>query len=317
MNLERRLQEFFASADRGMPRSVVDWDETIADARRGRVVRVALVAAAAILIAGGAAWYVNGSLAADPIRTPDLAPANSPDEAPSPNTSPTSAEAGSDAGIVRPRMLDWVKAISLGDTATAWSGLAPRSKSYFDNDISKFELLMPALQEGWGTWYDGVEGEPQTDTRVMVSAGTEAGGVITLYGEITREGGTSFQANAVPFRITDGEALLDPFSSKIEIMPLQSLASRNPRFPSDVLPYSFLAEVPPDIAQVNFFVAGDEGEVEDASLQTKESEDTQPPNLVARAEYDALLVRGTYALTIAAIDANGGIATRTLTFVTD
>lgn len=323
MSFERRLGDMFASAERGMPEASVDWNATVEAAHRGRMLRTGLVAAAVVLVVGGGVWFVSGSLTEDPVRAPDLLPAVSPSaepstELPTPDTSPSQpSEEGSDASIVRPRALDWVKAIALGDAETAWSWLAPQSQGYFDNDVSKFEELMPTLQEGWGAWYDGVEDAPQTDTRVMVSGGTEASGVITLYGDITREGSSGFDANALPFRLSDGEVLVDPFSSKIEIVPLQELASRNPRFAHDVLPLTFLAEVPPDVGQVNFFVAGDAGEVVDAALQPKEKEGSQPPNLVARSEYGELLVRGTYALTIAATDATGGIATRTVIFETD
>ena len=323
MNLERRLSEMFASADHGMPNASVDWNATVEAARKGRILRAGLVTAAVVLVVGGGAWFVKGSLSEDPLRAPDLLPAVSPSDdpprrLPTPHTSPSQPiEEGSDASIVRQRALDWVKAIAVGDAETAWSWLAPQSRAYFDDDIANFQELMPTLQEGWGAWYDGVDEAPQNDTRVMVSGGTEASGVITLYGDITREGSSGFDANAMPFRITAGEALVDPFSSRIEIIPLQELASPNPRFPSDVLPQTFLAEVPPDVGQVNFFVAGDAGEVVDADLQRKESKGTQPPNLVARSEYEGLLPRGTYALTIAAVDANGGIATRTVVFETD
>ena len=318
MNFERRLGELFTSADQGMPDASVDWHSTVEAARKGRILRTALVAAAFVLVIGGGAWFINGSLTEDPVRVPDLAPAVSPSDEPSSDASPSQPiEEGSDASIVRQRALDWVKAIAVGDAETAWSWLAPQSRRFFDDDIHNFQDLMPTLQEGWGAWYGGVEEAPQTDTRVMVSGGTEAGGVITLYGNITREGSSGFDANAMPFRISAGEALVDPFSSKIEITPLEGLSSPSPRFASDVLPYIFLAEVPPDAAQVNFFVAGDAGEVVDASLQPTEVQDTQPPNLVARSEYEELLVRGTYALTIAAIDANGGIAARTVVIETD
>lgn len=318
MNFERRLSEIFASADHGMPEASVDWNATIEAARKGRLLRMGLVAAAVMLGVGGGVWFIAGSLDDDPVRVPDLLPAVSPSDEPSPRTSPSRpVEEGSDASIVRRRVLDWVKAVALGDAETAWSWLAPQSRSYFAGDISKFEELMPQLQEGWGAWYDGVQEAPQTDTRVMVSGGTEDGGVITLYGDITREGSSGFDANAMPFRIAAGEALVDPFSSKIEITSLEELASPSPRFASDVLPYRFSAEVPPDVGQVNFFVAGEAGEVVDATLQPKEPEDTQPPNLVARSEYEELLPRGTYALTIAAIDASGGIAARTVVFETD
>src|SRR5688572_1294532 len=120
MNFERRMSELFSSAERGMPAAEVDWETTLGTARRERVMRAVLAGAAAVLVVGGGAWAIQRQNADALQQAPDLAPVNSPDVDPTPDTSPSSApEEGSDASVVRGRFLDWVKAISLGDTETA------------------------------------------------------------------------------------------------------------------------------------------------------------------------------------------------------
>ena len=309
MSFEDRLRDGFQRAAASMPEVPVPWEPTITKAHRARTRRTALMAVAALLVTGGVAWsaiaFDRGASTGQ-----DISPAGPGEGAPSEEEGSVNNDELERA--VRSRVLDWVKAVSLGDARTAWSWMAPASRNYFGG-YPQFEEMMPTLQEGWGAWYDGVEGEPNTDTRVMVSGGLEAGGVVTVYGQVTREGTTSFDANATPFRSTDGEVLVDPFSSKIEITPIEP--AFNDEYMASELPEAFEAEVPSDVSQVNFYVDGEEPSGRDATLtEMPENPDGQPPNSVASSPAPDELEPGPHALTVAAIDGRGGIAIRIVLF---
>ena len=309
MSFEDRLRDGFQKASASMPEVRVPWESTITKAHRARTRRTALMAVAALLVTGGVAWTAV-TLDGGPSTGQEISPAGPSESAP-PEEEASAANEELDRAV-RSRVLDWVKAVSLGDARTAWSWLAPASRNYFGG-YPQFEDMLPTLQEGWGAWYGGVEGEPETDTRVMVSGGLEAGGVVTVYGQVTREGTTSFDANAMPFRSTDGEVLMDPFSSKIEIAPIQP--AFNDEYPAGDLPDAFEAEVPSDVSQVNFYVDGEEASGRDATLtKMPENADGQPPNSVASSPAPDELDPGPHALTVAVIDARGGIAIRIVLF---
>jgi len=304
MSLDHRLRQQFLDAERQMPHSSVDWATTIARGKRERMYRTALVAAAAVLFIGGGALSAQGLLESNPAPLP--APAGTLTEQPTPQESPTGdVSEGIDPTLARQSLLDWVKALSLGDAPAAWDLMSQPSKEYYGS-LSSFKTdAMPELTEGWGAWHSGAS-SPQTDVRVLASSGDGAIGVITIYGEVTKEGITEYAANSVAFRISGDVALIEPYSSKIEIQPIEP--SFNEEYTDSTLPEEFRAEVPSDVVQVNFFVEGIEHDGRLANIEEKEQKGSQPPNSIASAQVPDGIPSGPHFVTIAAVDVNGEVA---------
>jgi ketosteroid isomerase-like protein len=313
MSFDDRLRQQFLSAERGMPPASIDWNETISRGKRERVYRNALVAAAAVLVVGGGAWSAQAVLSRPP--SPGPGPAASPGDdrtLPTPHTSPSSTgEEGVDTSGVSARVNEWIKAINLGDAEIAWAAMTDEAHRYFvDFDTFKTEG-MPTLAEGFGAWYSASQ-QPKIDVRVLASGGSEAAGVATIYGRVTKEGTQQLAADALPFRIVSGEIQLDPGSSKVELTPLEPGFDESYR--SGQLPAIFEAEVPSDLLQVNFILVGGDPAIVDAQLETMQKVDSQPPNSIASSPFPETLEPGPHFLTIAAIDASGDIAVRTVVF---
>jgi hypothetical protein len=309
MSFDDRLREQLSSADRGMPRSALNWNETISRAKRQRLYRAAMVAAASVLLVGGGAVAARGFFATQPVPVP--LPASTSGDHPTPQESPTEeTEEGVDPSIVRGRVLDWVKALSLGDPEGAWAMMSQVSQEYYGS-VEAFERdFLPELSKLWGRWYSSGQ-PPETDTRVLMSGGGDALGVVTLNGQVTNEG--TFDGDAVAFRIIAGEAFIEPYSSKIEITPIEP--GFNEDYASGNVPAQFEAEVPSDVTQVSFFVFGLPSDGEIATVTQKKQKGSQPPNSIASSPVPEDIDTGPHFLTIAALDANGEVAVEVVFFL--
>jgi hypothetical protein len=311
MSFDHRLREHFLSAERGIPQTSIDWEETISRGKRERMYRMTMVAAAAILFIGGGAWSARGLFTSDPAPLP--APAATITDDPTPEESPSrNIEQGSDASLVRGRVLDWVKALSIGDAQGAWSMMSFPSREYYGGSVEAFERdFLPELAEGWGSWYEADQ-VPETDVHTQVSSGDGSVGVVTVYGEVRKEGTRAYDADSVAFRIIDGEAFIEPYSSKVEIGQIEPTFEE--QYVLGSLPSEFRAEVPSDLTQVNFYLQGVPSDGRSATIEEMEQEGSQPPNSIASSPVPEGLEPGSHFLTISAVDGNGELSITVVPF---
>lgn len=306
MSFEDRLRQQFENAQRQMPTSSVDWATTIARAKKERIYRTALLAAAVVLVAGGGILSAQGLLDSD---TPSLpAPAGTLEQAPTPQE--TSTESATEATLAGERVLEWVRTLSEDNPAAAWAMMSAPAKDYFGSLESFKKDFMQAYVEGWASWHSATS--RQVDTHVLVSSGDGALAVVTVYGEVTKEGPPSYEADSVAVRISGGQALVEPYSSKLEIQPIEPEFQET--YTTSSLPEEFTAEVPSDVAQVNFFVEGGQHDGRLASVDQMERQGSQPPNSIASVAVPEGLAPGPHFLTVAAVDQNGEVSVEVIPF---
>ena len=306
MSFEDRLRHQFDSAQRQMPASSVDWATTIARGKKERMYRTALAAAAVVLFVGAGALSAGGLLESD---TPPLpAPGGTAEQDPSPQETPTGP--ATEATLAGERVLEWIRALAEDDAAAAWDMMSAPAKDYFGTLESFQTDFMSDYVEGWASWHTA--DAPQVDTQVLVSSGDGALVVVTVYGEVTKEGLASYEADSVTVRISGGKALVEPYSSKIEVQPIQPGFGES--YSPSSMPEEFTVEVPSDVAQVSFFVEGVEHDGRLASLDRKERRGSQPPNSIASVPLPEGIPPGPHFLTVAAVDQDGRVAVEVIPF---
>lgn len=300
MSFEDRLRDSFHSAGRSIPEDEVPWEPTITRARRARARRLAVVTAAAVLIVGGGAWSAATLLpepAEDPIPPAPPSETQSPDlESPGPEETQTSEDEEL-SSAVRARVMDWVKALSLGDAETAWSFMSARTHAHYGNDIENFKGDMSGFSEGFGAWY--AEFPPETTFRVLVSSGDGIAGIVEIHGPVQKEGNDELGHDAVPVRVVDGEVFVEPFSSEVELSPVEP--SLHESYAAGQIPAEFAIRFEDPLEQVNFF--------HESSEDTTDAEIVPGPR-GSRAHSPAPhdLSPGPKFLTVAGVDIEGGIA---------
>ena len=309
MSFDHRLRQQLLNAERQMPHSSVDWATTIARGKRERMYRMALVAAAAVFLVGGGALSARGLLDSDPAPLPG--PASTVDEQPTPRQTPTDGiSEGADPSVAGPRVLEWARAIAEDDAAAAWGMMSPASKEYFGS-LGAFKADMGEFVEGWAAWHSSAE-SPQTDVRVLASSGEGSLAVVTVYGVVTDEGMTGYDADSIAVRIAGTKALVEPYSSKIEIQPIEP--GFDEAYTEATLPAEFSAEVPSDVSQVTFYVEGVAHDGGLATLKKEEATGSQPPNSIASAPVPDGISAGRHFVTIAVVDMNGEVSLQVVPF---
>ena len=309
MSFDHRLRQQFVNAERQMPHASVDWATTIARGKRERMYRMALVAAAAVFLVGGGALSARSLMEDDPAPLPG--PAGTVDGQPTPQETPTEGiSEGADPSVAGPRVLEWAKALSEDNAGAAWDMMSPASKEYYGS-LKSFEDNMGEFVEGWAAWHSSAE-SPQTDVRVLASSGEGSLAVVTVYGVVTKEGMTGYDADSIVVRIAGTVALVEPYSSKIDIQPIEPAFDQ--AYTSSTLPAEFSAEVPSDVSQVTFYVEGAAHDGALATVKAKEANGSQPPNSIATAPAPEGISPGRHFVTIAAVDANGEVALQVVPF---
>lgn len=295
MSFEDRLRDRFQRASVSMPDADIAWEPTITKARRARARRMTLMAAAAAVALGGAVW------AATSLEGPaehGLPPAGDPTEQASPETEETPDQTD-ESRAVRSRVLDWVKALSLGDEETAWSWMSRRTQEHFDNDIQRFRETMSAFSEGFGAWYTA-DPPPETTFRVLASSGDGTAGVVEIHGLVTKEGTEELGHDALPVRIVDGKVFVEPFGSDVELSAKEP--SPYESYPADDLPGLFEITGIGEVQQVNFFYDGVE-ESGDSTLSERPGKTFEATSPAPQG-----IAPGPHFVTVAAVDDAGGIA---------
>lgn len=159
---------------------------------------VALVAAAVVVVAGLTLVQQRAGTSSE----------EAGDSGATSTSSTTVVDDGPDSSAGR-AVLGWVAAVAAGDLSTAWSALGPSSQAAFGSR-STFEAEQSALAEGFGAW-----AATPPDQVFVTPAGPAAEGqlvVVTLVGTVSQEGTSARRAVAVPVRLSDGSALLEPFA---------------------------------------------------------------------------------------------------------
>lgn len=165
---------------------------------------VALVAAIVVLVAG-ATLVRERSLG----QTDGAAADGSADR----STTTTARDAAADGAPER-AVLEWVRALGAEDMATAWAALGPASQAHFGSRAA-FDQERSALAEGYGAWADAA---PDRVIVTPVPSGGEAVlVVVTLVGTVHQEGATVRRADAIPVRLADGSAVVEPFAFAGEV----------------------------------------------------------------------------------------------------
>ncbi|MGH9084133.1 MAG: hypothetical protein ACRDYW_01655 [Acidimicrobiales bacterium] len=182
--------------------------------RRSNVVLSAVAVAAAIMVvvAGGLLVRdrVGGGAGTDEAasragRTEDDAAGTTVD------ATPTSTRTGGDpdAEVPREAVLEWLAHLGAGDTGAAWASMGPASQAHFGSE-SAFAAEGSALAEGYGAW-----SAAEPDDVVVTALASSADGsllIVTLVGTVEQEGSRSRRAEAIPVRVVDGVAHLEPFA---------------------------------------------------------------------------------------------------------
>mgnify|MGYP000144332441 CR=1 FL=1 len=167
------------------------------------LVGVAVVAAIIVLVAG-ATLVRDRSLS-------DLDTSSAGGSA-DPTTTTTRDSAGD--GAPERAVLAWVGALGSGDMAAAWEALGPASQAHFGSR-SAFDQERSALAEGYGAWASA------TPDHVIVtpvpSGGQAVLVIVTLVGTVPQEGSSVRRADALPVRLADGVAVVEPFAFAGEI----------------------------------------------------------------------------------------------------
>lgn len=128
-------------------------------------------------------------------------------------TTTTTRDSAADGAPER-AVLAWAGALGSGDMAAAWEALGPASQAHFGSR-STFDQERSALAEGYGVWATST---PDHVIVTPVPSGGEAVLVIvTLVGTVRQEGSSVRRADAVPVRLADGAAFVEPFAFAGEI----------------------------------------------------------------------------------------------------
>jgi hypothetical protein len=308
MKHEDELRKLLKRSEETIPGEPLQWGDTIARAKKERRLRLTMAAAGLTVLVGAAVLVVPGLIdQTDRGHTPPAATITS-EESPS-EAAPTALPEPPEAGVIRSGVRDWFTALGRGDARGAWARMSQPARDYYGDDFQTFKNEMSAVAEGYGAWGGA---DPEIDVRILVSADLEATAVATIYGDVTKEGVSDFMGDAVGVRLSGDEVYVDAPVDSLDISFIEP--SRIGQTYEPIAPLTFKAEVPSDVTQVNFFVAGVDSPTRDAEMEKMEKIDSQPPNSIASFRYVNGLNPGEYVLTIVVLDQNGGTSTRTTTF---
>jgi len=174
--------------------------------RRSNLLLAAVAVTAAIIVLVAAATLVRDRSLSDLDTT---SAGGSTDRA----TTTTTPDREVDGAPER-AVLAWVGALGAGDMATAWEALGPASQAHFGSRPA-FDQERSALAEGYGAW------ATSTPDHVIVtpvpSGGQAVLVIVTLVGTVRQEGSSVRRADAIPVRLADGAAVVEPFAFAGEI----------------------------------------------------------------------------------------------------
>lgn len=171
--------------------------------RPSSAVLAAVAAAAVVVVAVASQSLLSGRTTSGTARraaaTSELETlvdrAQPPDSTPAPLTSEQEG-AASDA------VLAWTQAVGAGETDGAWAALGPASQAHFAS-AAAFEAELARVAEAFAPWASGQPSQILVTPVADDDAGTLA--VVTLVG--------ADAAEAVPVRLTDGGAEVEPFAT--------------------------------------------------------------------------------------------------------
>jgi hypothetical protein len=193
MSVEEQLRTDFDKAAQEMPLAPLSWDQTLSRARRGRMIRIASVTAAAAVLAVTAVFGANTFV--KPERAP-IAPAS-----PQPSPTETAIEVPSGARAVVQR---YVEALGAGDARAAWKLMSLEARRAVGG-YDRFEMLVSdTLRDGLGAFASA------QDVRYLASMAFPPGqnlepdylglsGAVTVFGTIASEGTPQPRLAVVPF----------------------------------------------------------------------------------------------------------------------
>jgi hypothetical protein len=194
MSLEEQLLSDFHRAAQEMPLAPLSWDQTLARARRRRVLRMASLTAAAALIAATA--VVGAATLTDPRPTP-VSPA-------SPKPSPTESAPPEVPPGAKTVVRRYVEALGAGDARFAWGLLSLEAREAVGG-YGRFEMLVSdTLQDGLGEFASA------PDVRYLASMAFPPGqnldpdylgssGAVTVSGTVSSGGPSRPRLVVIPF----------------------------------------------------------------------------------------------------------------------
>ncbi len=194
MSLEEQLRADFDRAAQEMPLAPLSWDQTLARARRGRVLRIASLTAAAALVAATA--VVGAATLTDQPPTP-VSPA-------SPKPSPTESARFEVPPGAKTVVRRYVGALGAGEARTAWRLLSLDAREAVGG-YERFEMLVSdTLQDGLGAFASA------PDVRYLASLAFPPGqnlepyylglsGAVTVSGTVASETASQPRLVVIPF----------------------------------------------------------------------------------------------------------------------
>lgn len=181
--------------------------------RPSNALLVAVAAAAVVVVALASSTLVRERSGSDAVASDDQPEAPADLEAlvegahPDAGTPSTMSADGEEASSEA--VMAWVADLRAGDSEEAWAAMGATSQAHFGSQ-SAFEEQLSSLAAGYGGWADS-DPEQVLITPVLTSdEGTLA--VVTLVGTVTVEGEPQPRADAIPVRVLDGKAQLEPFA---------------------------------------------------------------------------------------------------------
>lgn len=129
------------------------------------------------------------------------------------STSTSAVASDEEAATAEKAVLAWVAAVSEDDISAAWDLMGSSSRAHFGSR-SGYESEAAAVGETYAGWATSAPEDVLVTT--LVSSGDGVVVVVTMVGA-GDPGGQQKRAQAVPVRIIDGVALLEPFAFAGEI----------------------------------------------------------------------------------------------------
>lgn len=168
--------------------------------RSNAVLAAVAVAAAAVVLLAGATLVRQRTLSG---------PADTAAPTADRGTTSTTARDRPADGTPERTVLSWVRALGAGDADAAWAALGPASRAHFGSR-SAFDEQRAALAARYGVW---AEGSPDRMIVTPVPSGGEAMLVaVTLVGTVHDGAASARRAEAIPVRLADGTAAVEPFA---------------------------------------------------------------------------------------------------------
>lgn len=266
--------------------------------RRSNVVLVAVAVVAALVVTvAGATLVRERSLAGVDTASPDAPPSSS---------TTTERDPAGDGAPER-AVLAWVAALGAGDMAAAWAALGPASQAHFGSR-SAFDQERSALTEGYGAW--AASTPDRTIVTPVPSGGEAVLVVVTLVGTARQEGSSERRATAIPVRLADGIAAVEPFAFAGEA----DIAVPGPSAASGELPVvraddELVVTVPRGVDAPTIRIDGGEPVVCGGDTDTTLSEPSDAPGQRCTYRPSGGLKVGRRVLTVAFASADGAAVT--------